>query len=77
MPIGRAITNTNSNQFRYYTIREIVNTDFNIEDYFGDLVSNRQITKMLGNGWTIDVITWILNRQKSKLITTMDCMILK
>jgi DNA (cytosine-5)-methyltransferase 3A len=43
--------------FRYYTVKEMCRLQTVQEDYFEKSgVSDRQITKMLGNGWTIKVI---------------------
>lgn len=44
--------------FRYYTTKEYCRLQTIPEDYFDNVdVSENQIRKMVGNGWTIDVIT--------------------
>ncbi len=45
--------------FRYYTIKEYCRLQTIPENYFGDLVSENQIRKMIGNGWTVSVISHI------------------
>jgi DNA-cytosine methyltransferase len=45
--------------FRYYTVEEYCRLQTVPEDYFGQLVSENQIRKMIGNGWTVDVIVHI------------------
>lgn len=47
--------------FRYYTLKEMCRLQTVPEDYF-DGVSESQAMKMLGNGWTIDVISHILSK---------------
>lgn len=46
--------------FRYYTLKEYCRLQTVPENYFTDIVSESQAKKMLGNGWTIDVIAHIL-----------------
>ena len=53
--------------FRYYTIKECCRLQTVPENYFRSLSSENQIRKMLGNGWTIDIIVHILNYIKIKL----------
>lgn len=60
MPIGRHTDAFKKNlPFRYYTIKEYCRLQTVPEDYFSNLVSENQIRKMLGNGWTVDVIAYI------------------
>ena len=46
--------------FRYYTVKECCRLQTVPEDYF-KVSSENQIRKMLGNGWTVDVIAHILH----------------
>jgi DNA-cytosine methyltransferase len=58
MPIGRhPDAFKNKLPFRYYTIIEYCRLQTVPEDYFDGVVSENQIRKMIGNGWTVDVIT--------------------
>jgi site-specific DNA-cytosine methylase/intein/homing endonuclease len=60
MPIGRhpdAFKNELS--FRYYTTPELCRLQTVPDNYFNDVTSNNQARKMLGNGWTVDVIAHI------------------
>ena len=62
MPVGRhGDAFKNKLPFRYYTVNEYCRLQTVPENYFGDIVSEHQIKKMLGNGWTVDVIVHILN----------------
>lgn len=62
MPIGRHLDAFKNNlPFRYYTLTEYCRLQTVPEDYFEDSVSSSQARKMIGNGWTVDVITHILN----------------
>ena len=45
--------------FRYYTLREACRLQTVPDDYFDGVVSASKAKKMLGNGWTVDVITHI------------------
>lgn len=45
--------------FRYYTLKECCRLQTVPDDYFNGIVSENQAKKMLGNGWTVDVITHI------------------
>ena len=45
--------------FRYYTLKEYCRLQTVPENYFTDIVSESQAKKMLGNGWTVDVIAHI------------------
>lgn len=46
--------------FRYYTLKECCRLQTVPDNYFGDIVSESKGKKMLGNGWTVDVISHIL-----------------
>jgi len=61
MPIGRhKDAFKNKLPFRYYTLKEYCRLQTVPENYFTDIVSEIQAKKMLGNGWTVDVIAHIL-----------------
>jgi DNA (cytosine-5)-methyltransferase 3A len=61
MPIGRhPDAFKNKLPFRYYTLTEYCRLQTIPENYFGDIVSTSQAKKMIGNGWTVDVIAHIL-----------------
>lgn len=47
--------------FRYYTPKEYCRLQTIPENYFEGLVSENQLRKMIGNGWTPDVISHILS----------------
>jgi site-specific DNA-cytosine methylase len=69
LPIGRH-ENAFKNKlpFRYYTLKEYCLLQTVPEDYFGqNFVSDSKAKKMLGNGWTIDVIAHIFNNLYKKL----------
>jgi len=60
LPIGRHSDVFNKKlPFRYYTIKELCRLQTIPEDYFENTISNSQITKAIGNGWTVDVIAHI------------------
>lgn len=61
LPIGRH-PNAFKNKlpFRYYTIKEYCRLQTIPEDYF-KVSSESQIRKMIGNGWTVDVIAHIFS----------------
>lgn len=62
MPIGRHPDAFKRNlPFRYYTIKEYCRLQTVPENYFDGVASENQIRKMLGNGWTVDVIAHIFN----------------
>lgn len=62
MPIGRhKDAFKNKLPFRYYTLKEYCRLQTVPENYFTDIVSESQAKKMLGNGWTVDVIAHIFN----------------
>jgi site-specific DNA-cytosine methylase len=52
---------TNKLPFRYYTPKEYCRLQTVPENYFDDCASDNQIRKMIGNGWTPDVIAHILS----------------
>ena len=61
MPIGRHPGAFNRKlPFRYYTLKEYCRLQTIPEDYFDNLVSESTAKKLIGNGWTVDVITHIL-----------------
>lgn len=51
--------------FRYYTLKEYCRLQTVPDDYFDNVVSVSQAKKMLGNGWTVDVITHILTEMSN------------
>lgn len=62
LPSGRYIDPFNNHlPFRYYTVKEYCRLQTVPENYFTDKVSDNQAMKMLGNGWTVDVIAHILS----------------
>lgn len=62
MPIGRHPDAFKRNlPFRYYTIKECCRLQTVPENYFDGVASENQIRKMLGNGWTVDVIAHIFS----------------
>ena len=65
MPIGRHPDAFKNNlPFRYYTIKEYCRLQTTPENYFDGVVSENQIRKMLGNGWTVEVIKHIFKNIK-------------
>ena len=61
MPIGRHPDAFKKKlPFRYYTTTEYCRLQTVPEDYFDGVASENQAKKMLGNGWTVDVIVHIL-----------------
>ena len=50
--------------FRYYTIKEYCRLQTVPDDYFDGVASENQIRKMIGNGWTVDVIAHIFKEIK-------------
>jgi DNA (cytosine-5)-methyltransferase 3A len=57
MPIGRhRDAFKNKLPFRYYTLKEYCRLQTVPETYFDNVVSESQAKKMLGNGWTVDII---------------------
>lgn len=62
MPIGRHKDAFKNNlPFRYYTLKEKCRLQTVPENYFDGIVSESQAKKMLGNGWTVDVISHIFS----------------
>jgi DNA (cytosine-5)-methyltransferase 3A len=65
MPIGRHPDAFNRKlPFRYYTLKEYCRLQTVPDDYFDGIVSTSQAKKMIGNGWTVDVIAHILQEIK-------------
>jgi site-specific DNA-cytosine methylase len=63
LSIGRHVDAfKNKLPFRYYTIKELCRLQTIPEDYFDKLVSENQARKMIGNGWTVDVIAHIFSK---------------
>jgi len=61
-PVGRyPDAFKNKLPFRYYTTKEYCRLQTIDDDYFDGIVSNTQARKMLGNGWTVDMIVHIFN----------------
>ena len=68
MPIGRhPDAFKNKLPFRYYTIKEYCRLQTVPENYFNGVVSENQVKKLIGNGWTVDVIVHILLCLKNNL----------
>jgi DNA (cytosine-5)-methyltransferase 3A len=66
MPVGRHPDAFKNNlPFRYYTQEEYCRLQTVPEDYFSDDTSPAQIRKMIGNGWTVDVIAHIFENMLS------------
>lgn len=62
MPIGRHPDAFNKKlPFRYYTSKEYCRLQTVPDDYFDGVASENQIRKMIGNGWTVDVISFIFS----------------
>lgn len=60
MPAGRHPDAFNRKlPFRYYTLKEYCRLQTVPDDYFDGIVSTSQAKKMIGNGWTVDVIAHI------------------
>lgn len=68
LPIGRHLDVFNRKlPFRYYTLTEQCRLQTLPEDYFEkSKTSVSKAKKMIGNGWTVDVIVHILNQIKDK-----------
>lgn len=65
MPLGRYRDAFKNNlNFRYYTLKEYCRLQTVPDNYFDGIVSERQAKKMLGNGWTVDVIAHIFEHLK-------------
>lgn len=69
LPIGRHLDVFNRKlPFRYYTLIEQCRLQTLPEDYFDKAkTSVSKAKKMIGNGWTVDVIVHILNQIKDKI----------
>ena len=66
MPIGRHPDAFNNNlPFRYYTIKEYCRLQTVPDKYFNGVASENQARKMIGNGWTVDVIAHIFKNMES------------
>ena len=66
MPIGRHPDAFNNNlPFRYYTIKEYCRLQTVPDNYFDGVASENQARKMIGNGWTVDVIAHIFKNMDS------------
>ena len=48
-------------KYRTYTIKELCRLQTIPEDYFDGIVSDNQIRKLIGNGWTVDIIDHLLS----------------
>lgn len=60
MPIGRHPDAFKKKlPFRYYTIKEYCRLQTVPENYFDGVATENQIRRMIGNGWTVDVIAHI------------------
>lgn len=60
MPIGRhRDAFRNKLPFRYYTLKEYCRLQTVPEEYFDGTISESQAKKMIGNGWTVDVVAHI------------------
>lgn len=67
MPIGRhPDAFKNKLPFRYYTVKEYCRLQ-TLPDNYMDGVSDSQAKKLIGNGWTVDVIAWILSFLKGAI----------
>jgi DNA (cytosine-5)-methyltransferase 3A len=67
LPIGRYPDVFNKKlPFRYYTLLECCRLQTVPDDYFGNIVSDSQAIKLLGNAFTVDVIVYILSYIKRK-----------
>jgi len=65
MPIGRHPDAFKKGlPFRYYTIKEYCRLQTVPDDYFEGVASENQARKMIGNGWTVDVIGHILKNME-------------
>ena len=64
LPIGRHVDAFNKKlPFRYYTTTEYSRLQTVPDDYF-KVSSDNQIRKMIGNGWTVDVIAHIFSNME-------------
>lgn len=63
MPIGRHPNAFKNNlPFRYYTVKEYCRLQTVPINYFDGVATENQIRKMIGNGWTVDVIAHIFSK---------------
>jgi DNA (cytosine-5)-methyltransferase 3A len=63
MSIGRHLNAFSEKlPFRYYTLKEMCRLQTVPENYFGGVVSDSQARKMIGNGWTVDIIAHIFSK---------------
>jgi DNA (cytosine-5)-methyltransferase 3A len=63
MDIGRHPNAFKDNlPFRYYTPKEYCRLQTVPENYFDGVASENQMRKMIGNGWTVDIIVDIFNQ---------------
>jgi DNA (cytosine-5)-methyltransferase 3A len=70
LPIGRHIDPyKNDLPFRYYTLNEYCRLQTVDDGYFDNIVSESQAKKMLGNGWTVDIIVELLKGIKYNIKT--------
>ena len=60
LPAGRYLDAFKNLPFRYYTLTEKCRLQTLPENYFSDIVSDGVASKLIGNGWTVDVIAHIL-----------------
>jgi DNA-cytosine methyltransferase len=66
LPIGRYPDAFNNKlPFRYYTLKEYCRLQTVPDNYFDNIVSENQAKKMLGNGWTVNVIIHIFEQIKN------------
>jgi DNA (cytosine-5)-methyltransferase 3A len=66
LPIGRHIDVYGKRlPFRNYTLEEYCRLQTVPTDYFGGVVSDNQCKKMIGNGWTVDVIKYIFSHMEN------------
>lgn len=65
LPVGRHVDVFNKNlPYRYYTVVEYCRLQTVPDNYFKGSVSDSQARKMLGNGWTVDVLVHIFKNLK-------------
>ena len=69
LPIGRHPDVFNKKlPFRYYTAKEYCRLQNVPDNYFDGVASDNQMRRMIGNGWTVDVIAHILSGIKTELM---------
>ena len=65
MPIGRHPNAFKDKlPFRYYSLTEYCRLQTVPETYFSGITSDSQAKKMIGNGWTVDIIAHIFKNLK-------------